>query len=99
MTFPLDVATFRSRFPAFAGQTPSDAVVQAKLDEAAEQIDETVWGTRAEAGHGNLTAHLLALEPFGQDARMVAKDGSTVWGTRHEELAKIVGGAYRVVLP
>jgi hypothetical protein len=98
MAFPLDIATFRSRFSAFAGQTPSDALVQAKLDEAEEQIDATVWGTKAEDGHANLTAHLLALEPFGTDARLVAKDGSTVWGTRHEELAKIVGGAYRVVL-
>jgi hypothetical protein len=98
MLFPLTVSAFRSRFPAFTGETPSDELVQAKLDEAAEQIDETVWGAKAEAGHGNLTAHLLALAPFGRDARLVNDEGRSVWGNRHEELAQIVGGAYRLVL-
>lgn len=98
MTFPLDLATFRARFP----EAPTeDTFVQARLDEAELEIDATVWGAKAETGHGYLTAHKLGMTPYGRDARIEKPDGeiTTTYGELFEQLAMRVGGAYRVVLP
>jgi hypothetical protein len=97
MAFPLTLAAFRTRYQPTFDLTP-DALVQAKLDEAEEEIDAVVWGTKAETGHGLLTAHKLAMEPGGRDARLKNNDGKTTYGVQFDELAQRVGGAYRVVL-
>ncbi len=69
--------------------------VQAKLDEAALDIDQTVWGTRATKGHGYLTAHLLAMSPMGNAAKLVAKDGTTTYETHYKRLLRIVTAGIR----
>ena len=84
--------TFLERYPEFA-ETDA-AVVDAALDEAEEQIDSDVWGRFENAGHGALTAHLLADSPFGNAAKLKAKDGSepsTIYERRYRRLVKLVG--------
>lgn len=98
MAFPLTVAEFRTRFPAFGGATPTDPTIQAVLDEAEEEIDEAVWGSKAANGHGLLTAHKLAMEPFGRDARLAKDDTQSTYGVLYEKLARDVGGSYPLEL-
>ena len=89
----LSLSAFRTRFPEF--NPASDAMVSAKLAEAEDDLDTTVWGDQFDKGHGWLTAHLLAESGHGQG---VNKDGTTNYGRRFGTLAKRVGRAYRLVL-
>lgn len=101
MPFPLDIATFGVRYPEFATAIAErEALVQAKLDEAALEIDSTVWGARAEFGHGHLAAHLLAMSsPFAQSAGLRTADGKTsIYWAPYENAQRIVGTAFRAVL-
>jgi hypothetical protein len=76
-------------------------LVNAKLSEAYQQIDVSVWDTGANGpksgiGQGYLAAHLLALSPFGQGARMIAKDGKTTYWTHYRNLQRQVCQGFRV---
>jgi Protein of unknown function (DUF4054) len=94
--FPLALSDFQARFPEF--KSTDTTLVSTALNDAALLIDRCVWGVLAGQGHGYLTAHRLALSPFGQQARMVAKDGkSTTYLTHYERLVGIVGSGYRVL--
>lgn len=96
MGFPLNLATFRERYPEFE-QTP-DALVQAKLDAAERSTNSTVWGELAEDGHGLLAAMLLAHSPYGRDARLVDEEGESVYSKEYNRLARLVGVSHRPVL-
>jgi hypothetical protein len=93
--FPLALKDFQARFPEF--RNTDTTLVSAQLNDAALQIDSCVWGPLAGVGHGYLTAHRLALSPFGQQARMVAKNGTTTYQTHYEKLVQIVGSGFRVL--
>lgn len=84
------LASFRVHFPEFDGA--SDSLVQAKLDEAALALDERVFGARFDEAVRYSAAHRLALSPFGQNARMVAKDGSTTYGTQLDNVCRACAG-------
>ncbi len=84
----LTTEQFLARYPEFAGTGPD--LVEAKLAEADLQVDAAVWGDQADIGHGLVAAHLLATSPFGENARMVAKDGTTTYGTRLETMQRRV---------
>ncbi|MCK6585954.1 MAG: DUF4054 domain-containing protein [Polyangiaceae bacterium] len=91
----LDRATFRARFPEF--NTADDAYVDAKLAEALLQIDASVWGTKADLGQGYLAAHLLAVSPFGQQARLSSKEGETTYHKVWASLRNSVASGFRVI--
>lgn len=84
----LTLEQFRERFPAFE-DTP-EGLVRARLDEAARAVSASSWGPRADDAHGLLTAHMLALEPMGEQARLKLPGGgeTTTYGRRFEELRK-----------
>jgi hypothetical protein len=88
----LNLATFRARFPEFADA--DDALVQEKLDEAARRTPAGEWTTVENDAHAYLAAHLLALSPFGRDARLSEKDGSSTYGTVRETMEAERGPAY-----
>lgn len=90
----MDLPTFRTQFPEFKGV--SDSVVSAWLAAAALEIDISLWGMKADQGQGLLTAHKLATSPFGQSARMVAKDGTTTYWFNYQKLVRQVSSGYRV---
>lgn len=82
--------TFRARFK----HAPDDDVlVQGALDEAAARVVADDWGELTLAGHGYLTAHLLAMDVSGQDARLESDDGQTTYGVLFERLERVVGAA------
>lgn len=78
---PLTLEEFLERFPEFesTGST-NPGFVQRKLDEAWRRTPAAAWGDKAQDAHGYLAAHLLAISPFGRDARMASKDGTTTYG-------------------
>ena len=69
------VETFLVGFPEFR-QAPS-ALIAKKLADAQLQVDSAIWGEKTDTGVELLTAHLLAMSPFGQNVRM------TIPGTRN----------------
>lgn len=82
---PLTLAEFVDRFPEFADAPPG--LVQAKLDEADRRTPPRVWGVApARDAQGYLAAHLLAISPFGRDARLVSDDGATTYGTERARM-------------
>lgn len=77
------------------------AQVQANLNAASLEIDQSVWGPKADQGQAFLTAHKLALSPFGQNARMVIKDQkgfdlTTTYQVHYKALVRQVSSGYRV---
>lgn len=85
--------TFRASFPEFT--SAQTAYIEAKLAEAARQIDQTLWGDKAIDGHGYLSAHLMALSPFGNTAKLVNADGSTTYDGHYQRLLRIVTSGIR----
>jgi hypothetical protein len=90
----LTLTQFLTQFPEFA--STDLAMVQAILTAALLEIDASVWGPKADQGQAYLAAHKLALSPFGQQARMVAKDGSTTYEKHYKSLMGQVASGYRV---
>ena len=98
--FPLALSDFIARYPEF--KATSTDLVGAMLNDAALMIDCGVWGPKAGQGHGYLTAHRLALSPFGQQARMVIPAKGTTPATstykvQYDELVGIVGSGFRTL--
>lgn len=85
-------ATFRTSFPEFTGAP--DAYVLAKLNEASRQIDAAIWGTKAIDGEGYLAAHLIALSPFGNKAKLTAVE-TTTYERHYRRLLGIVSCGIR----
>lgn len=85
---------FLQAFPEFCNTDVS--YIDAKLSEAGRRIDRTVWNANlADDGQGNLCAHLLAISPYGNTAKMVAKDGTTTYGKEHKRLLGIATAGLR----
>lgn len=88
----MDLAAFRTRYPEF-GNVP-DALITAVLAEALLELNETIFGDLIDTAQGCLTAHKLAVSPYGVGTKLVNKDGSTSYGVHFEALtAKTVEGA------
>ena len=91
----VDVESFLVGFPEFR---PAEAtLITPTIAKATLQVDVSVWGSKADLGIELLTAHLLALSPFGQNARLVSEDGSTTYGKQHMEIVKQVTLRLRVI--
>lgn len=93
---PFDAATFKARYPEFA-PTP-DALVTATLADATARIDSRLLSTaNFNAAVGLLTAHLLSISPFGQQARLEGEKepsggtGST-YNSELKRLLRLAGG-------
>lgn len=87
----LTLAQFRELFADFAGAP--DALVEARLAEAARRTPSSVWGDQTSDGHGWLTAHLLAQTSFGQQARLANEDGTSSYGKVREDMEMELGPA------
>lgn len=90
-----DLAGFRARFPEF--KAVSDAYITTQLADAQLQVDPAVWLDKTDLGIYYLAAHTFALSPAGNAAKLVAKDGSTTYGTKYRELQLSVASGGRVV--
>ena len=84
----MDLATFRAMCPEM--RTAGDDFVQAYLDEAAGELNATEYGGMYDAAHRLLTAHKIAVSPFGRASRMVNDKGES---TYEAEFIKTTGRA------
>lgn len=87
-------ADFLARFPEF--EPASKAMIEAALDEAVRNVDVEIFGSKTDDAVRWKTAHLLAVSPFGQQARLMSKDGSTTYEVRFWALAKSMTPGFRV---
>ncbi len=90
----MNIATFLTQFPEFRAADAS--LVLAMLNAAQLEIDVAVWRSKADQGQGFLAAHKLALSPFGQNTRLVAKDGSTTYWKHYTQIRAQVASGFRV---
>jgi len=84
----VSVANFQARFPEFA--STDTGLITLVLAEASAQIETSVWSTRRDEGIKYLTAHLLAISPMGEPARLGADKMETIYGKHFERLMKQV---------
>lgn len=77
----MTVAQFLVRFPEYdvPGEPTAEALISAKLAEAANRVSAGVFGSRHADALGYLTAHLLSQSPLGQQARLDATGITTYW--------------------
>ena len=91
----VDVESFLVGFPEFR---PAEAtLITPMIAKATLQVDASVWGSKADLGIELLTAHLLAISPFGQNARLASKEGKTTYLTRFNAMVKQVTPGFRVI--
>lgn len=93
---------FRARFPEFNGV--GDPTIVTQLADAVVQVDYGVFSTaKGDMAVLYLAAHTLALSPFGNSAKLVAKEigknpfQSTTYGTKYLDLCRQVSSGGRVV--
>lgn len=91
---PLTVLEFRARFPEF--EVLLDPQVQKALDIAANNVDPTVYGDRAQDAAYYYAADTLALSPFGQQARLVSANGTTTYRVQFERMQKAACFGFRI---
>lgn len=91
----VDVDTFREALPEFEPATPD--MIRRAIEEATSRVDPQVWGDKTDVGIKWLTAHILASGQFGKMARLVSKEGNTVYQQRFKELVNEVAAGFRVV--
>lgn len=82
------VSSFKARFPEF-NNTDSD-LVQSALDEALLQVNATVFDSKRDLGIQYLAAHILAVSPFGEPARLSDDSQSTIYYRRFQKLVNQV---------
>ncbi len=90
----VDFGSFVGDFPEF--ESAGRSLVESKIADAVLDIDTTVWGAKTDIGVKYLTAHILALSPFGQQARLVSKDGSTTYMKHLKREMRSVTSGFRV---
>ena len=94
LTTTATVAGFRAGYPEFSAA--ENGLVAAKLNEAIRSCDANVWTSRVDDGVYVLTAHLLAMSPFGQNARMQS-GGTSTYEARYNRMVLEVALGARVV--
>lgn len=83
-----------ARFPEIENLVSErPAFVQAWLDAAATSTPISIWGGKTEEAHGFLAMHLMAITPFGAQAALASKDGTSTYGNRRIEMDKQMGAA------
>lgn len=101
MAITVTPITLRAQRPEFA--PTADAVVQAAIDDAVTEVDERVFGEKANQAVSLLAAHKLAISPHGRQARLDPKaqgdgpHGSTTYGVEYDALVRQCGGGFWVV--
>jgi len=89
------VDTFKAAMPEF--EPTDDYVVTDALNEATRRTNATVFGDKIDDARKWLTAHLIAMRPGAEQARLKKETDVTIY---HKEFDRLVGEAsygYRVI--
>ena len=81
----MSISELRLLYPEF--DEAADALVQDKLDEAASGLYSGAFGSRYDEAHGLLTAHSLAMSPFGRALRQ-EDDKETAYEVRLKQVRR-----------
>lgn len=81
-------ATFIVRFPEFT--SVSEAMWSAHHAAALQETPSETWGDWQDEGVMQLTAHKLAITPYGLNAKLSSKEGESVYGRERKRLDMIV---------
>lgn len=92
----MDTITFKARFPEF-NRLP-DVTIQDAINRGVAQTNANVFGTLQDEASAYLAAHFLALSPYGQQARLVAKDGNTTYFLHWIRIAQLKSAGYARVV-
>lgn len=85
----LDVPSFVARFPEF-DQIGDDApgAITSALSTAQGFVSQARWGSRYEDGVMYKAAHLLAMSPMGENARLDKSGRETTYGVVFNEMLR-----------
>ena len=87
--------TLIARFPEFTS-TP-EALVNASIADAILQVDSDYYGTKADMAITYLAAHLIALNPLGEMARLDKKGEKTIYLLLFDKVKRSLGAGLRVI--
>ncbi len=80
------VAGFLVMFPEFeATYTQRPQLLAETLTYAAQHVSAVRWGARYERGVYLKLAHMIALSPYGESARLVKSKADTVYSTQFDD--------------
>lgn len=85
----MDLATYRALRPEM-GEVP-DGTITAQIAIAVLSVDAASFAARADEAIMLLASHNIATSPGGEMARLVAKDGSTVYWKQFQRLQDEAG--------
>lgn len=88
------LARFKNTFSTF--RKTDDAEIEVKLLLAHEMVNAGMFGTKRDIGILYLTAHLVSLDPAGQNAKMKPENmAKTVYGQTYEKIKRGVTFGFR----
>lgn len=88
-------ARFRNTFSEF--QSTADNEIESKLALAKLRINADVWGDKTDAGILYLTAHMVALAPAGQNAKLKPENAAkTVYWVEYKSIMRSVTFGLRI---
>lgn len=91
----VDRASLIVRFPEFTS-TPS-ALVTACIAEAELLVDRAYYGTKADMAVTHFAAHLVAINPLGEMARLDKKGEKTTYLLSFQRIMRSTGAGFRVI--
>lgn len=86
----MTTAEFLVLFPEYAALAAEDngtELIDGALARADRRVSDS-WGDRRDDVIGLTAAHMLALSPFGRNARLSTADGTTTYGTELTAMKK-----------
>lgn len=84
----MDVPTFLANYPEFAPLQDTDPLTLSAALARAERRTSDSWGAMRDDIVALHAADSLARSPFGRNAALVAKDGTTSYATELEQRKK-----------
>lgn len=86
---------FRNTFPEF--RKTEDHEIEAKIAIAKLRVNAGVWGDKADAGVLYLSAHMVALAPAGQNAKLKPENAAkTVYLQEYRAIMRSVTFGHRI---
>jgi len=86
---------FRNTFPEF--RKTADSEIEAKLAIAKLRVTGSVYGDKTDAATLYLTAHMVALAPAGQNAKLKPENAAkTVYWTEYRSITRGVTFGHRI---
>ena len=94
----VDADSIRADFEEFSDLT--DAQIDPKIADAVAIVSVSTWGTLVDQGVKYLTAHLIAMSPLGEQAKLDLDEDdedATVYLQHYKRLMRQLAAACRVI--